>query len=426
MQGDGGGEYSEGRRGKVCGHVFKAGESVYRCRDCSLDSTCVLCAKCFRGSSHTKRGHDVTMSIHAGVGAGCCDCGDVEAFKEGAHRDCKYHSLEMGGDEVKVTPREVEEVKATVEEVLRVLVDWMISILEGSPEEMVPPTSVEDIIAAVPLINRDHAAHSMPTFTASSTPHTSPPAPSSPSSSSPSSSNSFDPFSTSRALADTSDQVVDTVEVLGDASPDGAFRPTSPPTYVSSTSRGKARASSPLSTPAGPWSVVLWNDEKHSFAQVIDQVSRATGISRQRAADVAQRVDTHGRDVIYISPDPGEVVAVAKFISAIDLAVTVRSSRETFYEQVAGELVAFMKDLCAATVGGEGGVLSEVLANVLLERYGASGMSRFQKLVGVDARLWKEARKELAEVYVTLLGVSQAAKMELSESQVAISPSHPS
>ncbi|RYF16357.1 MAG: hypothetical protein EOO42_16520, partial [Flavobacteriales bacterium] len=57
----------------TCGHVFKSGESVYRCRTCGIDSTCVLCAQCFFASpEHRGEGHDVTMSVHSGVGAGCC------------------------------------------------------------------------------------------------------------------------------------------------------------------------------------------------------------------------------------------------------------------------------------------------------------------------------------------------------------------
>ena len=260
---------------------------------------------------------------------------------------CKYHSVEAGGTGEKVEEKEVESLKAAVEETLRVLVDWMIDVLEESPDEMIAPKTIKDI----------------------------------------------DP-----GICDAS---------------------TSPPT-PSSTSRGKARVSSP--SPAGPWSVVLWNDEKHSFAQVIDQVSRATGVTRAEAAAVAQRVDTSGRDVIYVSPDTTQLLFVSHLIANIDLAVTVRPALDTFYEQVTGELVAFIKDLCAAKVGGEGGVFTEVLANVLLGRVGTRGLSRFQRLVGVDARLWKEARKGLAEVYVTLLGVSQAVKTELSASLVSLSP----
>lgn len=84
-------------------------------------------------------------------------------------------------------------------------------------------------------------------------------------------------------------------------------------------------------------------------------------------------------------------------------------------EQVACEMILILKDLCATKVGGEGGVLTEVLAEVLLERR-EGGMSMFQRLAGVDARLWKEARKGLAELYVMLLGVSQEVRREMSKS----------
>jgi hypothetical protein len=61
-----------------CGHVFKKGESIYRCFDCGMDATCVLCTRCFRAGNHT--GHSFSFSIASGSG-GCCDCGDAEAWK---------------------------------------------------------------------------------------------------------------------------------------------------------------------------------------------------------------------------------------------------------------------------------------------------------------------------------------------------------
>lgn len=41
------------------------------------------------------------------------------------------------------------------------------------------------------------------------------------------------------------------------------------------------------------YSVILWNDEKHSFKEVIDQVTDATGVSEAHAKGVAERVDKH-------------------------------------------------------------------------------------------------------------------------------------
>ena len=46
---------------------------------------------------------------------------------------------------------------------------------------------------------------------------------------------------------------------------------------------------------AGPWSVVLWNDERHSFDEVIEQVSLAVDCSHSASRQVAERIDKHVR-----------------------------------------------------------------------------------------------------------------------------------
>ncbi|PVU91157.1 hypothetical protein BB561_004551 [Smittium simulii] len=80
-------EYTEVRRGQLCGHVFRRGEGVYRCKTCAIDDTCVLCTRCFHATEHT--GHDTSFSINSGTG-GCCDCGESEAWKQPLH--CRYHA----------------------------------------------------------------------------------------------------------------------------------------------------------------------------------------------------------------------------------------------------------------------------------------------------------------------------------------------
>ncbi|KAM7375834.1 hypothetical protein PAMP_005601 [Pampus punctatissimus] len=64
---------------QICGRVFKEGETVYSCRDCAIDPTCVLCMDCFQDSVH--KSHRYKM--HASSGGGFCDCGDLEAWKIG-------------------------------------------------------------------------------------------------------------------------------------------------------------------------------------------------------------------------------------------------------------------------------------------------------------------------------------------------------
>uniref|UniRef100_A0A8C1LG20 E3 ubiquitin-protein ligase n=1 Tax=Cyprinus carpio TaxID=7962 RepID=A0A8C1LG20_CYPCA len=72
-------QYSGSSSAQQCGRVFKEGETVYSCRDCAIDPTCVLCIECFQKSVH--KSHRYKM--HASAGGGFCDCGDLEAWKTG-------------------------------------------------------------------------------------------------------------------------------------------------------------------------------------------------------------------------------------------------------------------------------------------------------------------------------------------------------
>ena len=100
----------------VCGRVFKMGEPTYNCRECGVDSTCVLCVNCFKQSAH--RFHKYKMGTS--TGGGCCDCGDTEAWKKEPF--CKIH---LAGTQTKESgtcklPQDViDRAKATFEAVLK-------------------------------------------------------------------------------------------------------------------------------------------------------------------------------------------------------------------------------------------------------------------------------------------------------------------
>eukprot|EP00900_Chrysochromulina_parva_P023782 jgi/Chrpa1/6037/Chrysochromulina_OHIO_Genome00021212-RA len=68
----------------MCGFVWKTGDTVYHCRTCGMDPSCAICHDCFINSDHT--GHDYWMFSSGG---GCCDCGDVEAWRREGF--CKKH-----------------------------------------------------------------------------------------------------------------------------------------------------------------------------------------------------------------------------------------------------------------------------------------------------------------------------------------------
>lgn len=117
-----------------CGHVFKAGEPTYSCRDCAVDPSCVFCAACFKvrivihritiinrgkedsdnaikmlildysqASEHKQHKYKMNMSR----GGGYCDCGDAEAWKKGP--TCETHDKEaVERDKEDVVPQDMQ------------------------------------------------------------------------------------------------------------------------------------------------------------------------------------------------------------------------------------------------------------------------------------------------------------------------------
>ncbi|XP_049342703.1 E3 ubiquitin-protein ligase PRT6-like isoform X1 [Solanum verrucosum] len=84
-----------GERG-VCGAVWGNNDIAYRCRTCEHDPTCAICVPCFQNGNH--KDHDYSIIY---TGGGCCDCGDVTAWKREGF--CSKHK---GAEQIQPLPEE--------------------------------------------------------------------------------------------------------------------------------------------------------------------------------------------------------------------------------------------------------------------------------------------------------------------------------
>jgi ATP-dependent Clp protease adapter protein ClpS len=76
---------------------------------------------------------------------------------------------------------------------------------------------------------------------------------------------------------------------------------------------------------SNPWQVVLFNDEVHSFDEVILQIQKATGYSLERATDLTLRVHNNGKAVVYIGSKTG-CEKVSNVLKQIQLIVQVEKT----------------------------------------------------------------------------------------------------
>jgi E3 ubiquitin-protein ligase UBR1 len=141
-----GAEYTEAARGKPCGHIFKSGEATYRCKTCTADDTCVLCARCFDASDH--EGHQVFVSVSPG-NSGCCDCGDDEAWVRPVH--CNIHAAaQLPGSKSAGKAKEGSSLPEELLESIRMTIartlDYLIDVFSCSPEQLRLPKTEESIL----------------------------------------------------------------------------------------------------------------------------------------------------------------------------------------------------------------------------------------------------------------------------------------
>ncbi|KAJ2703649.1 E3 ubiquitin-protein ligase ubr1 [Coemansia sp. IMI 209128] len=261
-------EYTEVRRGQPCGHVFKRGEGVYRCKNCSMDDTCVLCTRCFQATDHS--GHDTSFSVNSGTG-GCCDCGDPEAWKIPLR--CRHHS--------------------SLDELEEAGLDPIISSA-GAPfvsgyNNNECPSSVRRSIELTIAVVLEFILETFATSPVNLSPH-------------------FDENTIMEDARNASSAIED-------------------------------------EEPQTKFAVVLWNDEVHSFQDVIDQCTEALQCSTAEAKRIAETVDASGRDVLRVSTSIPELIDIATTMTNVSLSISIRAARDVFREQLSASLLIWLRDL---------------------------------------------------------------------------------
>ena len=144
--------------------------------------------------------------------------------------------------------------------------------------------------------------------------------------------------------------------------------------------------------------LLIWNDEKHTINEVRDQVTRACR-ERARFGDVkAQEANDYGRSVVRHSRDLDELIKMAKLIEHIKITVTIRSSRDTFREQMCGSIIDWLSDIASCTIAGDSHILRRVVCEEMLQLW-RKGSQAWNLKIGkepLDTHGIEQGRTDLA------------------------------
>ena len=117
------------------------------------------------------------------------------------------------------------------------------------------------------------------------------------------------------------------------------------------------------------FALILWNDEKHTVEEVQDQVARACKQPRKFGLEKANETNDMGRSIIQHDRDISRLLAKSSIIEQIKVTVTIRSSRDTFREQMCGTIIEWLVDIAGCSVANDHDILRQTICEEMLKSW---------------------------------------------------------
>lgn len=164
------------------------------------------------------------------------------------------------------------------------------------------------------------------------------------------------------------------------------------------------------------YALMLWNDEKHTVIEVQDMVARACKTTLAEGMQRAHETDDLGRSIVKYGTDLDDMLRTSKKIEEIKVTVTIRSSRDTFREQMCGTIIDWLDDISGCSVGSDHSILRRMVCEEMLKpwSFGSPATNREVGLQGLDDHAKEE---DEMDNHRTLLYI--ARQEELRQAQAA-------
>lgn len=93
------------------------------------------------------------------------------------------------------------------------------------------------------------------------------------------------------------------------------------------------------------WHLVLWNDENHDYLEAETGIRAATGVSDQRAKEIASDINSNGRAILKTSKLYVDLLKGQKLAEADGLVATIMSARDYMREVVVLQMFNWLGDV---------------------------------------------------------------------------------
>ena len=168
------------------------------------------------------------------------------------------------------------------------------------------------------------------------------------------------------------------------------------------------------------YALILWNDEKHTVREVEEQVSRSCRKPKRFGLEKAVEIDTFGRSVIEHSKDLPDLLRKARILEQINVTVTIRSSRDTFREEMCGTIVDWLSDISGCSVGDDPNILVHTICEEMLRPWnlGSNAVNLSIAKHGISDQARSDDRLQQMTLQNRVWAARQAARQARVEMQM--------
>ncbi|RKP18123.1 hypothetical protein ROZALSC1DRAFT_30148, partial [Rozella allomycis CSF55] len=154
----------------------------------------------------------------------------------------------------------------------------------------------------------------------------------------------------------------------------------------------------------GEIAVILYNDETHSYQQVIGVLQRAIGVTKEQGQKMAETVDKRGREIVIVNSNVDLCRQVAAIISSIGLYVELKNPIKFCRQQICSILLDWLIKVCKGHP-----TLCHIVSQKLVE-----SQETLDVLLLNDIYLWKEMRNGIKEMLINSLLVDAECRNEMA------------
>jgi E3 ubiquitin-protein ligase UBR1 len=110
----------------------------------------------------------------------------------------------------------------------------------------------------------------------------------------------------------------------------------------------------------------LWNDEVHSFTEVIELLTTYCEKTENEAENIANMIDNYGKAQIAISKDIDRIFEIQEGVSTGGLSTSIRSTRDYLREEISDEIFHWLLDFSECSLPGLAAFVRDTISKLLL------------------------------------------------------------